>query len=205
MAPPRASEWTYVGVEEANLERTLKDCESRTNESDFYNYGYTESVALYIVAEVVVPKVRSDKYFVECMNGRGFAKVGDANRLGKEIQEDNEAKERYMDERRQAAKIVLVEVGGYVAAKYSMLVIYKQKSTDSDRVATATPHETAKVLSIEEDWTKVELNHQVGWVRSGAIKVRSGPTNSNSWMSIPASVGDESHLTRSKNNEKTTP
>lgn len=174
MTPPRASEWTYVGKDEADLERTMKDCQSRTNESDSNYYGYAESPIIELTAMALTPKYLQEKYFNECMNGRGFAKANDADRLRKEFQEDSEAQEKYMNERRKAAKIVPVEVGGYVAAKYSMLVIYKERSTDSDRVGTAKPSETAKVLSIEEEWTQVEFNTQVGWVRSGAIKATSG-------------------------------
>lgn len=174
MTPPRASEWTYVGRDEADLERTMKDCQSRTNESDSNYYGYAESPIIDLAAMVLTPKYLQENYFNECMNGRGFAKANDADRLRKEIQKDSEAQERYMNERREAAKIVPVKVGGYVAAKYSMLVIYKERSTDSDRVASAKPSETAKVLSIEEEWTQVEFNTQVGWVRSGAIKATSG-------------------------------
>lgn len=176
MAPPIASEWTYIGADEANLEETMKDCESRTNkdvydEEDFGVFDVTDKATAInsVVLLPVIVNVKAEKYFNGCMNGRGFAKENDVDRLRKEVQEDIAARERYVNERKLAAKRTTIEVGDYVVAKFSILVIYKAKTTESDRVSSVGRSEKAKVLSIEEDWTKVELNDQIGWVRSGAI------------------------------------
>ena len=107
------------------------------------------------------------------MNGRNFARDGDVDRLKKENQEFKEVREkRIRDDALKDAKRKTqeIEIGDFVTPKYESILIYKDKSTSSGRVAVGSASTKPKVLQIDGEWTRVELDSKVGWARSQAMK-----------------------------------
>jgi len=129
MAPPRVDEWTYVGEGIADVNDILQDCELRVSRDVYDDAAVhlpgdkTEFAGMLVLLPMVL-NIKAEKYFAQCMNGRGFSREADVERLRKEIQENTAAAEKRRNDRKAAIPRIMVMIDDHVAARFQNLVVY---------------------------------------------------------------------------------